>query len=75
MKEAVQRVRAEVLEANPDLDPHDILDVAVSYDGTWHKRGFVSNHGMGVVISMDMGEVLDREVLSKFCQACSYRKD
>ena len=55
MKEAVQRVRAEVLEANPDLDPHDILDVAVSYDGTWHKRGFVSNHGVGVVISMDTG--------------------
>ena len=29
MKEAGQRVRGEVLEANPDLDPDDILDVAI----------------------------------------------
>ncbi|XP_071479563.1 uncharacterized protein [Diadema antillarum] len=51
-----------------------VLDVAVSYDGMWHKRGFVSNHGVGVVISMDSGEVLDREVSSKVCRECKLKE-
>ncbi|XP_030849798.1 uncharacterized protein LOC100891291 [Strongylocentrotus purpuratus] len=74
MKEAGERVREVVLNANPELNSDDVLDVAVSYDGTWHRRGFVSNHGVGIVMSMDTGEVLDREVLSKICKACQSRK-
>ncbi|XP_072180863.1 uncharacterized protein [Diadema setosum] len=73
MTEAAGRVRAHIVEENPELAGEEVLDVAVSYDGTWHKRGFVSNHGVGVVISMDTGEVLDREVLSKDCRECKLR--
>lgn len=46
------------------------LDIMVSFDGTWHKRGFTSNYGVGVVIDVMTGLVLDYEVLSKYCQAC-----
>nr|XP_054756746.1 uncharacterized protein LOC129262745 [Lytechinus pictus] len=75
LKAAGRKVREQVLERNPDADRDGVLDVAVSYDGTWHKRGFTSNHGVGVVISMDTGEVLDREVVSKVCPECQYRNN
>lgn len=47
------------------------LDVMVSFDGTWHKRGFTSNYGVGIVIEVMTGLVLDYEVLSKYCQGCA----
>lgn len=53
------------------LDNSDpILDVVVSYDGTWHHRGFKSSQGVGVVMSVDTGEILDAEVISKVCETC-----
>ena len=42
------------------------LDVAVSFHGTWAKRGHTSLFGVVFAISVDSGEVLDYEVLSKF---------
>ena len=51
-------------------DDTEILDVAVSFDGTWSKRGFTANYGVGIVISADTGEVLDYVVLSKVCELC-----
>ncbi|XP_076454221.1 uncharacterized protein LOC143289180 [Babylonia areolata] len=54
-------------EDNPD----GIVDVTVSFDGTWHKRGFTSNYGVGIIIDVMTGLVLDFEVLSKHCQACA----
>ena len=47
------------------------MDVTVTFDGTWMKRGFVSNYGVLVVISWDTGRVLDTIVLSKYCAKCS----
>ena len=48
-----------------------MTNVTVSYDGTWHKRGFTSNYGVGVAIDVQTGLVLDYEVLSTHCHACS----
>ena len=45
-----------------------IIDVVISYDGTWHHRGFKSSHGVGVVMSVDAGEILDAAVISKSCE-------
>lgn len=52
----------------PDED--DILNVDVSFDGTWLTRGHNSNIGMGFVIEAETGFVLDFHVLSKYCQKC-----
>nr|XP_042913580.1 uncharacterized protein LOC122273614 [Parasteatoda tepidariorum] len=49
----------------------DILDISVSYDGTWQKRGHTSNLGMGIIIDVLTGLVLDYEILSKYCQDCT----
>ncbi|GFW05073.1 uncharacterized protein TNCV_598671 [Trichonephila clavipes] len=47
-----------------------IIDVSVSYDGTWQKRGHTSNIGLGIIIDILSGLVLDFEVLSKYCHNC-----
>lgn len=45
-------------------------DLAVGIDGTWHKRGHTSNHGVVVATSMESGKVLDIEILTKYCHIC-----
>ena len=53
------------------VNNENVVDVTVSFDGTWHKRGFTSNYGVGIVIDAMTGFVLDYTVLSKYCQACT----
>ena len=48
-----------------------VLNIAVSFDGTWAKRGHTSLFGIVFVISVDTGEVLDYHMFSKFCKSCS----
>lgn len=69
------RVSREIVrEANLDMDQsklHDnILDITVSYDGTWHKRGHTSLYGIGIVIDVVTNLVVDFHVLSKYCHEC-----
>ena len=53
-----------------------MAETSVSGDGTWHKRGYSSLHGIVNVISMETGTVLDTEVLTQFCKQCSlHEKD
>ena len=75
MNEAAERLRRKAMEKDASIQKDDVVEVAVSYDGTWHKRGNSSNHGVGVVIAMETGEVLDREVMSRICRECDFRKD
>ena len=63
---AVSRLRA-LYNASPDT----VLDVTVTYDGTWSKRGFTAPYCVGVVMSWVTGEVLDTELVSKYCYQCS----
>lgn len=45
-------------------------NIAVSYDGTWKTRGHSSHIGVGTVIELFSGYVLDYVVLSNFCLGC-----
>ncbi|CAN7980517.1 unnamed protein product, partial [Ixodes pacificus] len=45
-------------------------NIAVSYDGSWKTRGHSSHIGVGTVIELFSGFVLDQVVLSNFCLAC-----
>ena len=49
------------------VDPMTTLDIAVTCDGTWSKRGFTATYGVVVVIAWDTGEVLYFQILSKRC--------
>ena len=51
-------------------DLSSAINTSVSVDGTWQKRGFPSLNGAVVAISIDIGRVLDAEVMSRYCQAC-----
>ncbi len=54
--------------------PEAIIDIKVTCDGTWSRRGFSAIHGVVIVISYDTGQVLDFEVLSKSCSACAMQE-
>jgi hypothetical protein len=45
-------------------------ECGVSADGTWHRPGFSSLSGVVIVISVDTGEVLDTQILTKDCISC-----
>lgn len=49
---------------------NDIIDITVSYDGTWQKRGHTSLYGIDLVIEILTGLVIDFEILSKYCPEC-----
>ena len=50
--------------------PDDVVDVTITCDGPWYRRGFVANCGVIAVLSWETGQVLDVEVLSKSCKVC-----
>ncbi|CAF1518707.1 unnamed protein product, partial [Rotaria sordida] len=53
---------------------HQIMNVTVSLDGTWKRRGHVSNFGIVFLIHVDSGKCIDYEVLSLLCEKCKMKK-
>ena len=76
MRAAGQRLRVHILkETGEDNATCDTaVDAAVTFDGTWAKRGFTSLTGVVFALSVDTGEVLDYHVLSKSCQKCTLKR-
>ncbi|GFW39580.1 uncharacterized protein TNCV_3187511 [Trichonephila clavipes] len=62
-----QAAREAHVKIDASLKNQEIIDVSVSYDGTWQKREHTSNLGLGIIIDILSGLVLDFEVLSKYC--------
>ena len=60
MEKAVKEVRAL-----NDATEGEIVDIAVSCDGTWAKRGFQSLYGMVSAIEVQTGKVVDFEMKVK----------
>ncbi|GFX02775.1 uncharacterized protein TNCV_4437571 [Trichonephila clavipes] len=65
-----QAAREAHVKVDASLKNQEIIDVSASYDGTWQKRGHTSNLGLGIIIDILSGLVLDFEVLSKYCHNC-----
>lgn len=63
-------VKKKYQEERPESIHGNIYDICVSYDGTWQKRGHASLFGIGIVIDILTGLVVDFEIVSKYCQAC-----
>ncbi|CAF3542548.1 unnamed protein product, partial [Rotaria socialis] len=51
-------------------DSDSIVNIAISVDGTWKKRGHVSQYGIVFIIEMDTGLAIDFEVLSTRFEKC-----
>ena len=65
-----RKTTAQYLHTVHKHNQDEIIDVIVTCDGTWSKRGFTALYGVVVVISWETGQVLDCEVFSKFCPEC-----
>ena len=50
----------------------EVVDVLVSCDGTWQKRGFSSLFGAVFLIAHTTGKVIDYHVMSKVCAGCKH---
>lgn len=55
-------------------DEDTVVNIPVSFDGTWSRRGYTANHRIGFVISAATGKVLDYKVISKVCNTCIQKK-
>lgn len=53
---------------------HEIINITVSVDGTWKRRGHVSYYGIIFLIHADSGLCIDYEVLSLLCEKCNMKK-
>ena len=69
MCEAAAEVRALNLSRG---EPENAT--AVTFDGTWMKRGYSSLYGVFTAIDWHVGRVVDIHVSSKYCQTCSIWK-
>lgn len=67
-EEVVRLHKEDPSLSSPTID--GIVDTTVTCDGTWHKRGFSSLHGVVIVMSLTTGQVLDYTALSKTCMEC-----
>lgn len=63
-------IRKAYAEVNPAVLSDDVIDIGVSFDGSWHKRGHTSHYGVGFAIDNLTGLIVDYEVLSKYCAEC-----
>ena len=63
-------VKQAYAESNLSTDTSGPIDIMVTFDGTWQKRGFTSLYGVGVVIDILTGLIADYHLLSKYCHAC-----
>lgn len=55
-------------------DENGVLKIDGSFDGTWMKRGHTSKVGMGVIIEIYTGFIIDFELLCKYCYHCNLKK-
>ena len=72
MKAAACELVEMAHEDNNEYDDGDgsHVDVAVSVDGTWQKRGYASLNGAVTVIGLDNGKCLAYDCMAKSCKSC-----
>ena len=68
MQRAAEELKSVVREHGVDVQT--AIDIEVSCDGSWHRRGHSSLYGLVAVISAETGKVLDYTVKSRFCVSC-----
>ena len=66
---SMSKAANEIRESQSVAD-NEIANCAVSCDGTWQRRGYSSQNGCVIAISMESGKVVDAEALSQVCKKC-----
>ena len=73
-QDSLQQAREEVCE-HYGTSSDEVIDILVSCDGTWQKRGFSSLFGAVFIIAYETCKVVDYIVLSKHCAGCKQWDD
>lgn len=75
MEENITSVEEEEIEESvtsaAESKKEELLDVCVSYNGSWLTRGYKSNHGVGCASDIESGFVIDYDIMTKHCQVCA----
>ena len=66
-QKSIEAVFSAYAETGVYPDANGVLDVAVSFDGAWQRRGHSSHNGFASVIDLITGLPIDYEVLCNFC--------
>ena len=76
MQRTVEQIRAIRGEkTGSQLRGDELLNEAVSFDGTWAKRGFSSFFGVQAIIHMEIGKLVARQpVDSNICNICRVKE-
>ena len=53
---------------------HEVMNITVSLDGIWKRRGHISNYGIVFIIDVQSKYCIDYEVLSLNCEVCNMKK-
>jgi len=77
VEETMMDCANEIRANNPESvnNDDDIVDTAISHDGTWQRRGYSSLNGCTAAISMETGKILDVEPMSRYCKACNLKEN
>ena len=62
---------ADVIKEQCPSTSSGVPSRTVSQDGTWQKRGHSSHNCVSSAIDFETGLVLDHQVISNYCQACT----
>ena len=73
MDSALENMRAASAHIHKlqGVSPDEVINVTVTCDDTWSKRGFTATYGVVVVIAWETGQVLDFQIKSKCYMACA----
>ena len=71
-KASLDQARKEVRQLYGVTSDDKVVDIVVSCDGTWQRRGFSSLFGVVFIIAHNTGKVIDYIVKSKHCASCRY---
>ncbi|KAF8793037.1 hypothetical protein HNY73_004566 [Argiope bruennichi] len=70
----IVRKKHQELSSAVEENLDDAIDITVSYDGTWQKRGHSSLYGIGIIVDILTGLIIDFEIISKYCPECTTAK-
>ena len=69
---SLHQARNEVRALAGSSSEEEIVDILISCDGTWQRRGFSSLFGAVFVIAHTTGKVVNFYVMSKVCAGCQH---
>ena len=61
-------------EVRKDAPVDETVDIGVSVDASWQRRGYSSLNGVTTVISIESGKVIDTHPQTKHCQQCALKE-